>query len=245
MENKEFDNQTSGSPPPVSVIIPVYNGERFLAEAIESVLNQTYQAFELLVVDDGSTDKSGEIACSYPRVKYFRQDNRGVASARNQGIQNSQGTFITFVDADDLWIPEKLSLQLKAFKEDPSLEIVTGHVEQFVTPDINEQTAKKYSFSNRPLAGYSTSAMMIKKAALEKTGLFHEDLHEGETISWFANILEKDLRILILPKVVTKRRIHGGNLSLMDQSKKNKVLIQILKKSIDQKRASNKNTEEP
>ena len=244
MDNNKLGNKRNGSPPPVSVIIPVYNGEHYLAEAIESVLNQSFQAFELLVIDDGSTDKSGEIACSYPRVRYIHQNNRGVASARNRGIHNSQGTFLTFLDADDIWLPEKLALQIKAFDHDTSLEIVTGYVEQFVSPEIDDQIAKKYSFSSRPLAGYSTSAMIIKKTVLNKTGLFHEDLHEGETISWFANIFEKDLKIIILPQVVTKRRIHGGNLSLLDQPNKNKILIQILKKSIDRKRASSTNPEE-
>jgi len=224
-------------PPPVSVIIPVYNSERFLAQAIDSVLSQTYHAFELIVVDDGSSDQSREIALSYPVIKYVYQQNSGVAEARNRGIEIARGKFLAFLDSDDLWLPEKLSLQMKAFDNDPSLEIVTGYIEQFVSPEIDTQTAKRYSFPDRPLVGYSPSAILIKLSALKKTGLFHEDFQGGEVISWFAHIYEKEVNILILPDVVAKRRIHGNNLSIRKKPGKEKTITRILKSSLDRRRA--------
>ena len=102
----------------VSVIIPVYNGDRYLAEAIDSVLGQTYQDLEIIVVDDGSTDDSFQIAQQYGQaVQYFYQQNQGVAVARNQGIKFSQGEYIAFLDQDDVFLPNKLRKQVSCFEE--------------------------------------------------------------------------------------------------------------------------------
>lgn len=229
--------KTNTDPPQVSVIIPVFNSESYLAQAIESVLSQNFHSFELIVVDDGSTDHSREIALSYPQVKYCYQQNNGVAEARNRGIQISRGDFLAFLDADDLWLPEKLSLQIAAFGNDSSLEIVTGYVEQFVSPEIDPDTAKRYSFPDRPLVGYSPSAIMIKRSALEKTGVFHEDFQGGEVISWFANVFEKRVNILIMQDVIARRRIHGNNISIRKKPGKEKAITRILKSSLDRRRA--------
>ena len=96
----------------VSVIIPVYNGENYLSQAIDSVIDQTYSPIELIIVDDGSTDKSKEIASSYSQVNYVYQENQGVAIARNTGIFKSQGEYIAFLDQDDIWTANKLKLQV-------------------------------------------------------------------------------------------------------------------------------------
>lgn len=223
--------------PLVSVIIPVYNSEKYIAEAIESVLSQTYPSFELIIVDDGSTDRSSEICLSYPRVRYEYQENRGVAAARNRGIELAQGDFLAFLDADDFWLPEKLSLQVEAFDLNPSKEVVTGYVEQFISPEIDMETAKKYAIPNRPLVGYSPGAILIRPSTFEKTGLFYEDYQGGEAIRWFANFLEQEINMLVLPQILYKRRIHGGNLSIRLQHTKEKTITQILKDSLDRRRA--------
>lgn len=103
-----------GNSPTVSVVIPVYNGERYLAQAIQSVLDQTYKIFELIIVDDGSTDSSAAIAKSfeYARLRYYYQRNGGVSKARNTGIELAQGNFIAFLDSDDIWLPQKLEKQV-------------------------------------------------------------------------------------------------------------------------------------
>jgi len=234
----------NNDPPPISVIIPVYNSEHFLAQAIDSVLSQTFQAYELIVIDDGSSDQSREIALSYPVIRYIYQHNLGVAAARNRGIQIARGKFLAFLDSDDLWLPEKLSLQMEAFEIDSSLGIVTGYMEQFISPETDKQTAKRYSFPDRPLIGYSPSAIMIKRSALKKTGLFHEDYQGGEAISWFANIFEKEVNIFILPDVVARRRIHGNNLSIKSNPGKEKAITRILKSSLDRRRAKKQNEDD-
>ena len=103
----------------VSVVIPVYNGERFLAQAIESVLGQTWREVEVIVVDDGSSDHSGEIARRFAPVRCLRQDNAGQAAARNRGAAAATGRFLAFLDADDLWLADKLERQLTAFRSAP------------------------------------------------------------------------------------------------------------------------------
>ena len=101
--------------PLVSVIIPVYNGEKYLRESIDSIFSQTYTPIEVIVVDDGSTDQSKAIARSFPQIRYLFQNNSGHASARNRGIRAANADYISFLDSDDLWLPEKLLLQISDF----------------------------------------------------------------------------------------------------------------------------------
>lgn len=116
---------TETATPRVSVIIPVYQGDRFLGEAVESVLNQTYTNYEIIVVDDGSTDNSLEVLEHYfDKICYVFQGNQGVAAARNRGLQIARGEFIAFLDQDDFWLPEKLALQIACFDAQPELGIV-------------------------------------------------------------------------------------------------------------------------
>src|SRR6187549_3720033 len=107
--------------PLVSIIVPVYNGERYLRAALESIFAQTYRPLEVIVVDDGSVDDSGVIAQSFPEVRYIRQENQGVAAARNHGIETARGEFYAFLDQDDLWTPEKLTVQISYLLNDPDL----------------------------------------------------------------------------------------------------------------------------
>ena len=224
--------------PLVSIILPVYNGEQFLAETIQSVLAQSYHAYELIIVDDGSTDCTRDIALSYPFVQYIYQAQGGASAARNKGILAACGEYLAFLDADDLWEPDKLRAQIKAFQANPDVEIVTGHIQQFVDSIPDPSHAQGYRFPDAPVPGYSVIAIMMKRDALGKLGLFDEG-HKtsAEVIDWFVKVLEKRPNILVLPQVVAKRRIHGQNASLINKEGKNKAMFQILKASIDRKRA--------
>lgn len=117
----------SMSDPLVSIIMPVYNGEQYLSKAIESVLSQTYQNFELIIVNDGSTDISKAVIHSYlkdSRIRYLEQLNAGVATARNTGLAISQGEFIALLDQDDIWLPHKLLLQVQFMTNNPEVGLV-------------------------------------------------------------------------------------------------------------------------
>src|SRR5262249_46275201 len=111
--------------PKVSVVMPVYNGERFLRESLESVFAQTFQDFEMLCVDDGSTDRSASILQQYgPRIRVVRQENAGQSAARNAGVALAQGRYIAFLDQDDLWYPSKLMSQVAAIEANPHAVLV-------------------------------------------------------------------------------------------------------------------------
>lgn len=116
----------------ISVVIPVFNGAAYVAQAIDSVLDQTVPPTEVVVVDDGSSDSTAEVVQRYqPRVLYRRQANQGPGAARNLGIRESKGEFLAFLDSDDLWLPEKLRLQKAALDEDPELNLVFCHMSRF------------------------------------------------------------------------------------------------------------------
>lgn len=111
----------------VSVIIPTFNSAHLVGQAIKSVLEQTYSDFELIVVDDGSKDKTGEVLASFgDRIRVITQENKGVAVARNVGIENATGEYIAFLDADDVWLPSKLDLQVKLLQQNPEVSIIYG-----------------------------------------------------------------------------------------------------------------------
>jgi glycosyltransferase involved in cell wall biosynthesis len=120
--------------PLVSVVIPCYNQAHFLKEAIESVLKQSYPHYEIVVVDDGSTDETSEVAGSYERVRLIRQENRGLAEARNTGIKHSEGDYLVFLDADDRLLPDALAVGVESFDSHPECAFVFGHSD-FIAED--------------------------------------------------------------------------------------------------------------
>jgi glycosyltransferase involved in cell wall biosynthesis len=118
--------------PIITVVIPVYNGEAYLAEAVESVLAQTWPALEVIAVDDGSTDRSAEIIAGWgSQLVAIHQENRGVAAARNAGIQRAGGQFVAFLDQDDWWLPEKIEKQLAVFHADDRIGLVHTGVDHY------------------------------------------------------------------------------------------------------------------
>src|SRR5687768_15327266 len=175
--------------PLVSVIIPVYNYDRYLAESIESVLSQTCKQLEVIVVDDGSTDQSGEVARSFAAkgVRYCHQVHAGIGPTRNKGVELAQGDYLAFLDADDRWPQEKLERQLRAFNIDPTLEMVFGQAVQLQNGPAWESGVKD---KQRPVAGMVPGmvpgTMLIKRAAFFRVGNFQGDWKVGEFIDWYA-----------------------------------------------------------
>lgn len=170
----------------VSVIIPVYNGEKYIAEALESVFNQTYSNYEVVVVDDGSTDGSEQIIDQYSdKVKFIKQTNSGPAGARNNGIKNSIGEYIAFLDCDDIWVPEKLQEQVNRLENNKEFGLVYSDFGKFDEHGVIEQSASQsrnlfmpsgnifpYLFFD-PLCW--TSTVLVKRSCLDEIGIFDED----------------------------------------------------------------------
>jgi glycosyltransferase involved in cell wall biosynthesis len=224
------------SPPLVSTIIPVYDGERYLAQAIESVLAQTYRPTEVIVVDDGSTDGSARVAKGFaPAVRYCFQSNAGAAVARNRGVALATGRFFAFLDADDRWMENKLALQMEAFGRDPQLDMAFGHIIQFRTPDPAEGRQLLES-EGEPMPGFSVCTMLVKRESFFRVGPFARRWRLGEFVDWYSRAQEKGLRHLMLPEVVTRRRLHTANMGIREQGS-HPEYARILKAALDRRRA--------
>jgi glycosyltransferase involved in cell wall biosynthesis len=221
--------------PLISVIIPVYNRERYLAEAIESVLNQTYPAIELIIVDDGSTDRSAEIAQKYP-LTYHYQPNGGMGAARNAGVKLATGKFLAFLDSDDIWVLDKLSKQMAAFEVDPNLEAVFGYAQNFYSPEVDETFRQRIRCPDRPIAAHTAPGMTIERSAFWRIGLFDPELKTTAEISWYIRASEQQLRHVTLTDVVFHRRIHETNNGITERHHTNERL-HLLKAKLDRQRA--------
>ena len=222
--------------PLISVVIPVFNGERYLAEAIASVLAQEYAPLEVVVVDDGSTDGSAAIAEQFaPRVQCYRQPHAGLAASLNFGVTQTQGERLAFIDADDLWLPGRLALHCAALEADPKLDMVFGHVEQFISPELeNLQPPPRVDFD--PLKGIHVGAMLIGRAAWARVGGFDPAWRIAVTADWYVRALEAGLTHRVLPEVVMRRRVHANNMTRRDRQGYQEYLL-ILKRSLDRRRA--------
>ena len=187
----------------VSVVIPAYNVEKFVARAIDSVLSQTRRADEIIVVDDGSTDSTAaEVSKFGPRIRFVRQENAGASAARNAGIEAATSEWIAFLDADDEWLPEKLQLQIEHLKRNPDLVWTTAnfyrclcnenrHAPNF-EPDLAQKVlgAKEYfkDFfrTSLPHICTCTDTMLIKKKILQQAGMFRVgQLMANDIDMWF------------------------------------------------------------
>lgn len=220
----------------VSVILPVYNGARYLSEAIESALAQTYRPIEVIVIDDGSTDHSAEVAQGYtPRVRSASQMHSGVAAALNHGIALAQGSWLAFLDADDLWTTTKLTLQMNAINRDTKLDLVFGHVEQFTSPELDDATKRKLYCPPQAFAGYCKGTMLASREALERIGPFDLRWQVGDFIDWYAKALEQGLRHRLLPDILMRRRLHDTNLGIRARNSQSDF-VHILKASLDRRR---------
>lgn len=224
----------------ISVIIPAYNGERYIAEAIESVLAQRYEHIEIIVVNDGSTDRTEKVLRSYANVQYLYQPRKGASAARNSGIKSSSGNFLAFLDADDFWIKDKLKMQLSMFREKPDLDMVFGHVEQFYSPELEESLRGRIHLAAGIMPGYVPGAMLIKKAAFLSVGFFDDGFRIGEFIDWYIRAVDYGLKSFLAPEVVLKRRIHDANTGIKERDYR-KGYLRALKSSLDRRRKNEKN----
>ncbi|MCX6044755.1 MAG: glycosyltransferase family A protein [Chloroflexi bacterium] len=201
----------------ISVVIPVYNGERYLAEAINSVLSQDYRPLEIIVVDDGSTDGSAKVAQAFGSVvRYHYQAHAGVSSARNLGVECAQGEFLAFLDADDLWVQDKLTQQVATLTADVDLDIVFGHVSQFHSPDLDDETKRRIKCPDTLLRGFHPGCMLLRLATFLRVGMFRADIAGGYFIEWYARAVEKELKLQTMPDILMLRRLHNTNIGLTE-----------------------------
>lgn len=217
----------------ISVIIPTYNSATFISEAIESVLMQSYSPYEIIIIDDGSTDGTEEIVKKFgTKVQYVYQENQGPSPARNKGIKMANGNYVAFIDADDVWMPESLSCHVDQFKEFNNLDISIGLTCKMgfnKTSDIDIKKAKQESALHLSLC-----ASLIKKSVFNDVGFFDEDLILSQDTDWFLRAREAEKRIAISRELVSLYRRHSNNRT-NNKKMVNYYLFKVFKKAKDRR----------
>jgi glycosyltransferase involved in cell wall biosynthesis len=223
-------------------MIGVYNGAPYLGEAIDSVLAQSYEPIQLIVVDDGSTDGSGSVAEAYgARLQCIRQERGGMAAARNRAVEAARGEFFAFLDADDRFPPDKIERQLATFEHDPALDIVYGHVTEFLSPDLNEEATALLRTPRHNVPWPTPNLMLVRRDSFFRVGPFSTELRVGIGVDWHARANELGLRSAIPPFVVLERRLHADNNGIRERQFKPQYL-HVLKASLDRRRAQDAST---
>ncbi len=217
----------------VSVVIPTYNYAHFIGEAIESILAQTFPIWEIIVVDDGSTDNTKQVVAAYgDKIRYFKQENSGVCAARNFGVENSSGDFIAFFDADDICFPTKIEKQMAKFAEDAKIGLVHCGMREFNT----QGNTIRYHFEGRkegwiademllmmPVITASGSSIVVSREVFKAVGGFDTNLTVGEDWDFCYRVARK-FKVGFVPEILVNYRYHGKNTHLnlvkMEQSMK-------------------------
>lgn len=226
----------------ISCVVPVFNGESYLAEALESILKQSYRPLEIIVADDGSTDGTRAVVARYgTQVRYLWQPNSGPAAARNLGLSAARGEFVAFLDADDLWHPEKLERQMARFAARPELDLCVAHVQNFWIPELREEEERFRNHRvSRPLPGYVTATLLARHSLFNAVGPFNATLNHGDSTDWFLRAAEHGAIIELLPDVLSYRRLHQANRSRLLASNSRDAYLKIVKAVLDRRRLQKK-----
>lgn len=200
--------------PLISAIVPVYNGERHLREALESIAAQRYEPLEIIVIDDGSTDGSRAIAEAFPGGRYVRQENAGVATARNHALALARGEFVGFLDQDDRWTPDKLAVQLPLLLENPAaglavakerivLDEAIAVLPRWVRPEALEED----------FVVYLPGVVLARRSVFDAVGLFDPTFENGSDSDWIIRCRQGGVVFAIAEQVLLLRRVHRHNAS--------------------------------
>jgi glycosyltransferase involved in cell wall biosynthesis len=222
----------------ISCIVPVYNGARYLREAVDSILAQTHRPLEVIVADDGSTDATPEVALSYGgAVRFVTQATAGPAATRNLGLRAARGAFVAFLDADDRWHPEKLARQMARFAARPDLEVSVTRIQHFWIPELAEEAAR---FRDDPragaLAGYVSMTLLARRTLFDSIGHFDESLWHTDTGDWFLRAAAGGTVIEMLADVLVYHRMHHTNLSRRCGAASQAEFVRLVKRSLDERR---------
>ena len=217
----------------ISTIVPCFNAERYLGAALASLLGQSLSTDEIIVVDDGSTDSSVEIANAFgARIRVISQPNLGVSAARNRGIAESQGNLITFLDADDLK-PTRAHEQLcHALTADAALSV--GVVEQFVSEEVGSDLAA-FMDVPPPQVGRLAGAFIVRRTVFDQIGLFDTTVAFGETMDWFSRFESAGLGIRWTTEAVLRRRLHAAN-SVHKRERLKSEYLKVLRQDVARRR---------
>lgn len=221
--------------PLVSVIIPIYNGARFIADALASVRAQNYAPLEILILDDGSTDETAQIAQRQADVRYIALEHRGLAATRQHGIQTARGEFIAFLDVDDLWSHDKLARQIMLLHENPATLIVNGYTQllRLVDARASEWRFEKWG---EPILAFSFGSALFRRKVFTLVGALDDTQLMAEDLDWFLRAREKNAPLLLHTDVTQFYRRHTRNMSNNINLGKQQ-LLRMLQKSLTRRGA--------
>ena len=229
--------QKKSHPPLVSVIMPVYNGANFLAEAINNIQQQYYQSLELIIVDDGSVDETASIVAQYKAdIQYVYQPNRGPAAARNTALKLATGEFIAFLDVDDLWARNRLSSQINYLTTHPAVDIVQGLIQDL---ELVRSAQKSLTFEavSQPYYSVNLGSAIYRRRAFDSVGFFDETLRYNEDTDWFIRAWDNNVTKIQLGEIALFYRKHQENMTNADNSRRS-GFVRLLKKRLDQQRGN-------
>ena len=221
---------------PISVIVTYYNERHYIAEAIASVRAQTHPAIELIVVDDGSAQPLSD-HIDVTDFTYIRQDNGGDGKARNTGVRHASHPLIAFLDADDLWPPQRLMILSAAQEARPTAALAYGQVKQFISPELPEESRAHIHCSPELQAGLMPTGMVIRRDCFEQIGWFSEDRQIHSLMEWMGKVRAARFDLVAVDDVVLYRRLHDTNMS-HNKVEKSQRLLRAARGMITQRRNS-------
>lgn len=224
------------SPAPlVSIIMAVKNGERYLAAALNSIMDQGYHPVEIVFVDGRSTDRSTEIALSYPGVRVLEQSGTGIADAYNFGIREARGEYLAFLSHDDIWNSDKLHAQATHLYRHPHVPYVVGKARLFLNQGCPVPPGLKPELLHGEHVAFNMEALLARRQTFKIVGQFDTSLTMGEDTDWFIRALDLGVVGDVLPQVVLDKRVHDANIWL-NTPEYRQILMRIIKKSLQRKR---------
>jgi glycosyltransferase involved in cell wall biosynthesis len=225
-----------GQLPLVSVIIPAFNAEAFIGQAIASVLAQDYYPLEVVVVDDGSTDRTAELACGFgDPVRCIRQENAGAPAARNRGFAACTGDLIAFLDADDIFEPGCLHLQRAKLAANPAVDLAVGRL---IRENVNVTSSGSITYTPHPQQDeivLSLGASLIRRIAFDRIGPFDETLRHCDDWDWFMRVRERGVAMLLHREPVLRGRLHAANMT-RDRTQGQRHMARMFQLSIHRRR---------
>jgi len=219
----------------VSVLCAVYNTAQFIRAALESALAQSQPADEVIVIDDGSSDDSAAIAEATPGVRTIREVHRGVAPTRNIALTHARGELVAWLDADDIWTPDKLAVQVAYMDAHPDVGMTFTHQRLVFEPGIKQPYWVRDAMigQDSPVAG--TCSMVVRRALFDQIGGFDASKTPADDTDWIIRAKNAGIPYMILPEMLLFRRVHAGNLSTTLPLGKSK-LLGLLRDSIQRQR---------
>lgn len=229
--------------PLVSCIIPVFNGERFIAAAIDSALEQTYAPIEIVVVNDGSTDGTKAVLAGYSeKITMIDQANAGVSFARMRGVAASSGSFLAFLDADDLWLPEKTEIQIDRLAARLEGGICTCMIENFWEQEVADEGERLRGTKYDGPRMASMQGMMLSRKVFEHLGGLNTDISHFDEIDLLLHAKAENIWIVHVDRVLVRRRIHENNISRGRGEQGKADLLVLAEQAIARRRAARSNT---